>query len=132
MIDLTKNTKTSKTHWLVKTFGKWNSDQINEYGELNNLYFLFQIKLPSLLGAPKQPVDQKPLQFDQDGAPVFPPSRPNTQPATSQAQGQIRNNPDVQVTGAVTKTSNNNANIPKVNFFLKSVQWLVFKYCRDL
>ena len=72
------------------------------------------------MGAPKQPVDQKPLQFDQDGAPVFPPSRPNTQPATSQAQGQIRNNPDVQVTGAVTKTSNNNANIPKVNFFLNS------------
>ena len=90
---------------------------------MNNLYFLLQIKLPSLLGAPKQPVDQKPLQFDQDGAPVFPPSRPNTQPATSQAQGQIRNNPDVQVTGAVTKTSNNNANIPKVNF----KQWLVFK-----
>jgi hypothetical protein len=74
------------------------------------------------LGAPKQPVDQKPLQFDQDGAPVFPPSRPNTQPATSQAQGQIRNNPDVQVTGAVTKTSNNNANIPKVNFFLNIVE----------
>ena len=81
--------------------------------------FLFQIKLPSLLGAPK-PVDQKPLQFDQDGAPVFPPNRPNTQPATSQAQGQNRNNPDVQVTGAVTKTSNNNANIPKVSFLLNS------------
>ena len=107
-------------------------DQVNEYVGIIKLFvLLFQIKLPSLLGAPK-PVDQKPLQFDQDGAPVFPPNRPNTQPATSQAQGQNRNNPDVQVTGAVTKTSNNNANIPKVNFFLKSVQWLVFKYCRDL
>ena len=81
------------------------------------MYFLLQIKLPSLLGAPKQPVDQKPqLQFDQDGAPVFPTNRPNTQPTASQAQGQNRSNPDVQVTGAVTKSSNNNTNIPKVNF----------------